>query len=190
MKCMAYGDCKEWLDMAGIEVSKNRSLLYENPQDKPVSIIIADLPKVALQLGSFSSSLVRWLPNNFTRMLWLDDWNTYPAYKMATFKKIRQAYHEARDIIDAPGHLFEPFDGDDDAFYEHEESGVLCGLVFMVLSFDWRGYIISKDCADHIILADETVVFYSDNDIRFNQAISLAERFGLSYKRHELAPKG
>jgi len=53
------------------------------------------------------------------------------------------------------------------------------GLIFLILTFEWHGYLISEGHSDHIYLGDAFIVFKSESDEKLNEARALLAQFKL-----------
>jgi hypothetical protein len=147
--------------------------------DKPLMI---DVPKEALRQNYFSARLVQWLPNGSPRLLFLTDWHTYPPAPLTTFETLRLGCGESRHIIDAPGHLFEAFEGSNDDFYKDKPSALLTGIVSLALGYDWYGYLTSQTPTEYVVLGDGFVSFSTASDEKFDEAKEIAMTFELTQR--------
>ncbi|MGA2051902.1 MAG: hypothetical protein ABSH19_01185 [Opitutales bacterium] len=166
---MTLSEFQEWTGYFNLRVESNRDLLFPKELTKIMSVF----PKNTGKLFAFSTSLVDWLPRNIERAMYLSSWETYPPDQMVIMKKFRLGCGESRNVIDAPAHLFESqpignrYDMDEPARLGEnrivQESAEMAGLIFLAITFQWQGYILAKNCLDHIYLGDEFIVFHSDD---------------------------
>ena len=161
MKCLTYDESQKWLASMGVRIDENRNLWFSKEQEK----IMSTMPKRALTLNFFSARLTDWLPVDFSRMLWLSSWETYPPDQFILFGKTRLGCGESRTPIEAPGHLFESS--------TEEEKAIMTGLIFLIMAFNWEGYIVAKNHNDYIYLGDEHIVFSSADGNKMAEASKL-----------------
>jgi hypothetical protein len=89
--------------------------------------------------------VMRWFQHRGELLLWIDEWGVWPSCEhMPLFVRYRQAFGEARPLIEAPGHLVEEDEFDDG----------LSVLAVAVL-FIW-------DC--HVLSAQRGPVFFCSHD--------------------------
>jgi hypothetical protein len=167
MICLSYADCKEWLARVGVGVDENRNLLFPRLQ----ASIMTTMPKSALAMSHFSCSLCEWLGASRERLLWLSNWNTDLGHQLQLFEAVRYAAGEARPVIDAPGHLFRCDAG--------RENAAVASLMFLIMAFNWEGYLVSENGSDFVFLGDEHIVFGSGDVARMNQIAQLIGPFKL-----------
>jgi hypothetical protein len=165
MKCLTCSESQNWFDSKSIQIDGYRNLVFSK-KHKQVTLT---LPKNALALNYFSAQLTNWIPSHPNRMLWLSNWETDPSDQIVLFETIRFGCGESRPTIEVPGHLFE----DDTA----QQTAVLTGLSFIILAFNWQGYLVG--CNDYIYLGDEFVRFGIASEERLASVFSLAENFEL-----------
>ena len=130
----------------------------------------------------FFSSIVDWLPNGCSRMLWLYKWLTYPPDQIVVFENLRRGCGESRHIIDAPGHLFESskyrnYESKTDC--DIQEDSVLAAMALLMVSFDWEGYIITDRSDAHILIGDEYLEFFSLDHDKIQQIEKIANSYDL-----------
>jgi len=165
MKCLTYSESENWLGSKGIQIDGYRNLVFSKKHKQ----VILTLPKNALALSYFSAQLINWIPSHPNRMLWLSNWETDPPDQIVLFETIRLGCGESRPTIEVPGHLF------DDA--TAQQNAILTGLSFIVLAFNWQGYLVGH--SDYIYLGDEFVRFGVASEERLASVFSLAEEFKL-----------
>jgi hypothetical protein len=185
MKCLTLSEFQGWAGSFDVCVDGNRNLLFP----KELTQVMSVLPQSASQLFAFSTSLLSWLPPNVERALYLSNWETYPPDQMVVIKKLRLGCGEARHVIDAPVHLFEGlpvgnrYEIDEPARLIDnqtiQESAAMAGLIFLAMTFSWQGYILAKNCNDHVYLGDEFIAFKSDDHEKLRAAHKLLAAFKL-----------
>jgi hypothetical protein len=179
MKCLTKAEIAAWMKLAGFAVGHEDKPIVESVLPKYHKHLMIDVPNEALRLHYFSARLVQWLPNGSPRILFLTDWHTYPPAPLTTFETLRLGCGEARHIIDAPGHLFEAFEGGNDDFYKDKPSALLTGIVSLALGYDWYGYLASQTPMEYIVLGDGFISFSTASDEKFDEAKEIAKTFEL-----------
>jgi hypothetical protein len=185
MKCLTLSEFQRWAGSFNVRIDGDRNLLFPEKLTQIMSV----LPQKASALFAFSISLVDWLPPNIEHALYLSNWETYPPDQMVIIEKLRLGCGETRHVIDAPAHLFEGlpvgnrYEIDEPARLIDnqtiQESATMAGLIFLALTFSWQGYLLAKNCNDHIYLGDEFMVFYSDSDEKIRVTHELLAAFKL-----------
>jgi hypothetical protein len=187
MRFLTPKESNDWLERSGFVVDRDHGDAVVEPAQ--VQRLMVDLPNGSVQLSSFAERLIQWLPAEADRMLWLSYWNTYPAWPLAVFERVRRGCGESRHVIEAPGHVVDAFPGGNAASNESDESNesddnaMLSGLVFLTLCFDWRGYLVAQMPAEYIVLGDAFVGFCAASDERLKEAESIAHTFELKTRR-------
>jgi hypothetical protein len=169
MKCLTLHEFDQWGTTFGFCVEHPRNLQFA----KELKQVTCSPPPEPDRLFGFATRLVEWLPQNVERVFYLSDWPLYTPEEMIFFMKIRMASGESRDPMDSPAHWFDGqsvpdrYESDDipslTANPVLQECAVMAGLIFLALTFQWQGYIIAKDCSDHIYLGDASITFFQDN---------------------------
>lgn len=185
MKCLAHAASEQWLASFGVSINENDNLEFPKRLGRALHTLRMGLPKDGTRWMWFFSSIVDWMPNDCSRMLWLYSWHTYPPYQDVVFEKLRRGCGEFRHIIDAPGHLF-----DSSAYEDYEsktdsdiqEDGVLAAMVLLMVLFDWEGYIVTNKSDDRILIGDEYLEFYSTDYNKIQQVIKIAKSYELNFK--------
>jgi hypothetical protein len=57
---------------------------------------------------------------------------------------------------------------------------VLAGLILLMMSFDWQGFLAAEGCSDQIIIGDESIFFCSNDRDRISAAVELTKKYELS----------
>lgn len=170
MQCLSHAQAKLWLEEIGLGLERDREVSFVNAKFQQVTCTIPCKP---LKIAYFASSLVKWLPDGFSRLFLLHEWTTYPLLHSIFFQKLRSADCGTQPIIDAPAHLFMPFVGDDHGFYTKEETATLSGLLLLSICFGWEGYLVSQTGSSFVILGDGYISFASSDAEKISEARSL-----------------
>ena len=166
MKCLTFSDSKVWLELIGVRIDENRCPLF----DRKVDATMATLPTDVSALYYLCIGIVDRFPKGPNSLLWLSSWETYPPEQIALFETIRRGNGETRSLIDAPGHLF----GGDSL----QERTMMIGLIFLILAFNWEGYLISSiETYSHF--GDQYIVFADSNVANSQVYKRLLDQFGL-----------
>ncbi len=173
MKCFSRQQCEDLFHRSGVTIADDGDLNFAKVGYR----VAVDLPSAPLQIARFAARLAQWLPDGHYRALWPSVWSAYPAQAVVLFEKIRNGCGETRPLGQAPCHLFEKFVGDSDDFYKEEESAILSGLVFLMLTFDWSGYVLSVDHQAHVLLRDNGIVFCTSDNGKLVEASAMAREF-------------
>jgi hypothetical protein len=176
MKCFSRQQCETLLRISDVAIAANDDLILAKLRHR----ITVDVPSRPLNLARFAARLVEWLPDGLQRVLWLSVWQSYPAQAAVLFEKIRNGCGETRPLGEAPCHVFEKFVGDSDIFYNEAESAILGGLVFLMLTFDWSGYVLSIDNEAHVFLTDGSVVFCTSDKAKLAEVSAVVGEFDLA----------
>ncbi|HEX3624144.1 MAG TPA: hypothetical protein VH280_01835 [Verrucomicrobiae bacterium] len=166
MKCLTTQESENWLSSINVHIDgTNNLLLSKRPGE-----LMSTMPKRADNLIYFSARLTDLLPGDSSRIIWLSDWNNFP-FQVIPFEKIRAGCGESRPIFDAQGHLFESA--------TEEENGILAGLIFLIMAFNWSAYVVVRESADYVYLGDEYIIFSSSNGKQTEEASKLMKDFKL-----------
>lgn len=166
MKCLTDDESKQWFARKGIQLDSSGNLL------RPVgnSDLMTTVPKNANSLSFFSSRLSEWFSPNFSGIMWLADWQTFPC-QMIPFLKMWPLHGEAKSLAEAPGCVFENS--------TEEETAAMAGLIFLALSYQWSVYIVADDADRYIYLGDEYIIFSSKEEETLKEATSLTHDYQL-----------
>ena len=135
-------------------------------------------------LPAFCDALNRWHPPQIRRLLWVDDWGTggdamtcHPIVQAA-----RAGVGDQRSLFEAPGHCFEafPYDEWDQLAISPEqahETGLMVGLLAIVMIGGWDGWLVAAGSADRIEFWEGNVCFYSDSKTRLAEAEAVFGKF-------------
>jgi hypothetical protein len=139
------------------------------------------------RLSYFIVALIRWLPTNRGRLLWVEHYEDYYPYPSLhdSFMAIRAGLGEKRSLDDAPGHYFDPHD------YEQEDQteilpahaadvDMMIGLISLVMVGGWDAWLIADSCADRIEFWEGNIFFYSEDRSSIARAESLLQDFNCS----------
>jgi hypothetical protein len=187
MKCLTYDESEAWFASFGVRITEHRSLSFPPQSARERRILISDIKCDAPRLIFFSDQLVEWLPIGRDRMLWLNNWETYPPSQTIFFEKVRRGCNENRHIIEAPGHLFEQSthgkaDYERRTVHEHEETATMAGLLLLLVCFNWDGYLLGERGEHYIMIRDNGIVICSSRDSKIKEACTLAKKFNQQYR--------
>ena|ERR1039458_6274915 len=169
MKCLTYDETQAWLNSFDVKIGEHRHLSFAQPQDK----LMITLPREPVRLHDFASRVNEWLPQNVSQLIWISNWETSPPDQFLLFEKLRAGCGEVRQLIESPGHLFEP------AAPSTSEKAIANGIIFLILAFNWEGYLVAESCNDHIYLGDECLSFFSADDKKLKAATDMVQSFDL-----------
>jgi hypothetical protein len=185
MRCLTYSESEGWFAAIGAEITKYRYISFQHGAGRP-RLLLPALKLDVMGASSLATHLVDWLPSACERMLWLSNWETYPPDQTILFETVRRGCGETRHIIDAPGHLFQSSaydrnDYDTRTPQDHEENGLLWGLLLLMITFNWDGYLVTPN-GDCISLADTSIAIFSDDDAKIDEAYKIADVFNLKFQ--------
>jgi hypothetical protein len=167
MKCLTFEESQNWFSSSGVRIDENRNLRFRREHER----IMTTMPKGASALSHLSTRLADWIAGDAGRILWLSNWETYPAERLIQFETMRLGCGEPRHIIDSPGHLFEQS--------TEQENAVLAGLIFLIMTFNWEGYIVPQNQDEFVYLGDEYIVFSSGTTAKFKEVTDIVSTFHL-----------
>lgn len=129
MRCLTNKECLEWLETRDIDGVSAEGW----PEVVGDYEVFFAAPREARSQGLLARDLVTWVGEFETALFWLSDWPFYKPDEMAIALGLRRAHKEQRQLIDAPGHVFE--------FKERDE---LVGWVSLMMSFGWDGHLFTS----------------------------------------------
>jgi len=141
------------------------------------------------RISNFTEALNRWLPTDGARLLWVDHWDDSFPSAYAVFMAARAGFGETRSLSEAPGHYFEKF-----PYHERDQllisdrqarqTGILIGLLSLLMIEGWDGWLVASDVADRIEFWEGNVFFHSSDKMRLAMAKDLLHQFGCSEDLH------
>ena len=159
MKCITNRECLEWLDAHAIEAATAEGW----PEIVGEYEIQFTAPTNSRAQGILARDLLTWVGEFETALFWLADWPFYQPDEMAIISGLRRANGEERNLIDAPGHLFEV-----------SERAELTGWVSLMMTFGWDAYLFT--------LPFRGSVFQTSHEDFIWLGTSTADRFGEARK--------
>ena len=129
MKCLSNRECLEWLETRDIDGASAEGW----PEVVGDYEILCAAPKEARAQALLARDLVAWVGEFETVLFWLSDWPFCKPDEMAIALGLRHGHGERRQLIEAPGHIFE--------FKERDE---LVGWVSLMMSFGWDGHLFTS----------------------------------------------
>jgi hypothetical protein len=136
------------------------------------------------RLMSFAASLNRWLPTKRQRLLWFSHWGApWPDQDpYAVIAATRIGLGESRPLPEAPGHLFEAHDYDNQDQAEMPEAqwrdvSLLASFMALVMISDWDAWLIAQGCTDLVEFWEGNLFLYSDSGARLQEADALLTGF-------------
>jgi hypothetical protein len=185
MRCLAVDDAATLLEKSGFSVSDSGLLYPDKTLWKTQTRVDGRPPNNATTLPYFVNDLNRWLPNSAGRVLWMSDWDNNFLSTFEASMAVRRAAGEARPILQARGHYFAPFpyheqDQVEISEAQNAKTGLLVGLVILVMCAAWSGYLVTEDCEDWIKLWEGNLFFYSHDAEKVAAAEALLTRWQCS----------
>jgi hypothetical protein len=167
MKFQTYEESRTWLEKQGARIDGNRNVWFGENRPR----IMATAPTRISALKHFSSRVIAWVSSQTARMFWVSNWETEPPEPLVLFEKVREGCGERRPLIEAPGHVFEDSNLQDDE--------ILTGLSLLVLAFGWEGYLVSERQSQFVFFGDEHIVFSSVAGNEMDEVPDLLKSFDL-----------
>jgi hypothetical protein len=134
------------------------------------------------RLAHFAEALNRWHPPNVHRLLWVSHCsNDFPSTH-DLFVAARTGLGETRSLSEAPGHYFDPYPYDERdqlkiSPEQARETGLLAGLMSLLMINGWDGWLIADGSADRIEFWEGNLFFYSATKSRLVDADALMDEF-------------
>jgi hypothetical protein len=125
----------------------------------------------------------RWHPPNLARVLWVDGWDCDFPSTYELFMAARAGLGDTRSLLEAPGHYFDPHPYDERDQTEippaqARETGILIGLMLLIMINAWDGWLIAAGGVDRIEFWEGNIFFYSSQRSRLADAETLMNEFG------------
>jgi hypothetical protein len=181
-KCLTHEDTSAWLRSSNIVLSYDITEEFQGVVKTDTRNVLVSLPSNPRQIAYFAMRIIEWLPTERTRLLWVSKWHIYPLLQKIFFETARRGCGCNDSLSLSPGHLFQPNkDADFDIEYSSGEHAALSGLLLLMMSFDWQGFVAADRCADQIVVGDESVFFCSNDPDRISSAVGLADQYKLNY---------
>ncbi len=189
MKCIAQNDVDAIFGAVGFKAleasASQRAPLHLNENLAQRQKRIGAQPPEASSLTQFVNAINLWLPDKSNRLLWIEFQETAPHDIGGLASAARRGAGEARSIYDAPGHLFEPLNynqqdplelSDDQA----REISLLLGLLCLVICGGWDAWLISDATTDRIEFWEGNIFFHSSDAAKIKSADALFSKFKCS----------
>jgi hypothetical protein len=134
-------------------------------------------------VNTFAAAVNRWLPDQTTRVFWIDCYSAAFPSITSLFLAARLGLGETRPIQEAPGHVFSayPWAEEDQLAISHEhacEAGILIGLMLLLIANEWDGWLVSSASADRVEFWEGNILFYSESKERLAGATALLQQLG------------
>jgi hypothetical protein len=138
------------------------------------------------RLGYFAEALLRWLPNDRGRLLFIHSWASNLGNPFEALMAMRSGLGETRSLSEAPGHYIGPFSWTWDQFEitpdQAKEAGLLIGILFIVMGSGWYAWLAAENCADSIEFWEGNVLFYSEDRLRITAAKTILRTYNCRRK--------
>jgi hypothetical protein len=139
-------------------------------------------PQRPPDLPHFADGLNRWHPPNVRRLLWVDSAEVTVPSCHPLFMAARAGMGDGRSLFEAPGQCFEafPYDEWDQMAVSPEqvhETGLLVGLVMLMMIGTWDGWLVAAGSADAVEFWEGNLFFYSDSKSRLAEAEAVLSKF-------------
>ncbi len=177
---MTYDEAEIWLRASNVQLSLDLGREFPQLAKTDLHNVMVPLPSTPTKVAYFALRVIEWLPVERTRLLWLTKWHQYPLLQRLFFETVRRSCGIADSISLSPGLLVGP--NQDQTFeveYSSPQHSILGGLLLLMLSYDWQGFIVAQDCSDQIIIGDENIYFCSNDRDRISAAVELAKQYQL-----------
>jgi hypothetical protein len=148
MRFLTPVECKPILTSTRLTVSDAGRLAVNERIAAGQSRLAAGPTRDVGRLGYFVEAIVRWLPQNYGRLLWINNWTPGLGNAFEAFKAMRQGLGEFRDLKEVPGQYFGPFSWSWDQLEmtqdQVEQTGILTGILFIVMGSGWDAWLVAE----------------------------------------------
>ncbi len=140
-------------------------------------------PEDIQQFLYVARALIRWLPTNQCRLLWVDHWDSGSHFPDdALVVAARKGLGDARSIEAAPGHYFDPRPWDEEDQIEvslkhGEDLALLSGLMLMIIATGSDGWLITDGCSDRVEFWEGNLFLYSSDTAQIQAGEKLLEDY-------------
>jgi hypothetical protein len=189
MRCITPTEVAELFEADGLTINANPALhrfslnVREDVWSRLQRLDARPTPD-SHRLMLFAASLNRWLPTKRQRLLWFSHWGSpFPdrdGYGLVAAARV--GLGEDRPLLEAPGHLFEAHDYDNQDQLaiqgaQWHDVSLLASLLSLVMMSEWDAWLIAKGCSDLIEFWEGNLFLYSDNEARLCEADALLTGF-------------
>jgi len=164
MKVLTYHECDEWCTTRAFPTRRFDGYIAGPTPDLesgPFHFVRFESPKDAGQrvfVGNLLFSLVDPSPEI---LLWLGDWAVWPSSQhMPLFTRFRQGLGEDRPLIEAPGHLITPDEGDD-----------AISILVIALLFSWNCHLLTASGRDAVFVSHDEWGWFASRDATRTQSV-------------------
>lgn len=178
IKCISIPEFELWLREPAT-VTRTSYGVSKISSGKNDAVLRMNFPLEILPHIYIANDILRWASFGNEFALLVNDWPAYTPEQMHAFRAFRRGIGEKRTLIESPAHILSQ---SDIFFVEDEytqEMGELGGLLFMVMCFDWKCYVISKSLERCVHIDDTFVYFSSENNSAIDEAALMAKKYGL-----------
>jgi hypothetical protein len=169
MKAITSGECIDWLAKhdakgsfaAGPELIGDYEVMFAAPKEGRLQAILA-------------RQLVSWVGEFETALFWLSDWPFYQPDEMAIIMSMRRGHGECREVIDAPGHVFNITERDE-----------MVGWISLMINFGWDGHLYTSPFHGNMFqTSHEDFIWATSSDRqRYNEISILVREWPLEIYR-------
>lgn len=176
MQVLSDSECASWLSTHGYTFrggnrSKGEEGYVRLPASHYRSVFKMPVSTDARTQLFLSHHLAEWIQSSLDTLLWVTSWASYTSEEMEMFLEFRQGFGEQRQLIDAPGHLFQSGDMDN---INH-----ITSILLFMMAFNWEGFVLSSDAQTIIWMADEILETSTKEKGKDFQFISSAKKLGV-----------
>jgi hypothetical protein len=148
MKLLALEECRPHLSGTRFRATPEGTLTLDNNLASKQRRLAGGPAREVSQLGSFSEYLLRWLPSAGGKLLLFQHWEPGLNNAFETFQAVRTGLRESRDVASAPALYVPPhswtFDIDEITPEQAYDSGILVGILFLVMGSGWDTWLIAE----------------------------------------------
>ena len=163
---LSFRECVQWCDSRGFALDER-----EHPARPPGRYMkLFEVPTLSRGRLELARALVDWAEPRVS-LLWVTDWPLHVEDEMSLFLELRR---DANSLIllAAPGLMFSEA-GEDQTRLVH--------FVYLILAFNWEGFLLHGDRSSYIWLADEVIEVVSNDTQRLAGLQEILAGYGVAH---------
>ena len=174
MRFLSPVECSTWFVGTRFVLGPDgRPKIFE-PVARQQNRLSSGAPGDVSRLAACCESLIRWLPEFTSRMLWIIDAPRGLNSARAGLNAVRRGVGEMRPLEDTPFHCTSRHSWTWDQLEispdQSEDEELLVTLISLVMGCGWDGWLLADASLDAIEFWEGNVLFYSDNKQKIDDA--------------------
>lgn len=191
MKCLTTEEVEKIFGPLGFYVQTNnqhmRAALRLNIDDWNTPPMVGGRPDRCEGLLYLVEEINRWLPNQASRLLWIDSWEDGFPSALPGFEAIRQQLGESESIAQKRGHLFREHNyADADILSmsdtQAKDSNAMFALITLAMVGGWDFWLVSDKSTDRVEFWEGNVLFHSMDKVKMRRAKEIMKRYSIPKK--------